>query len=187
MHGRAVKRLVLRIKSGRVVSPEPPPLTVADVRVLCSSKMGTTESLRNALLIQNAMDLIDTLPATDVFCDPEMESMRPGAAFKVPQWGINMTTPGPLGRGPQTTTTWQPQRPPCLVDVAPALQPQNDSDSAELVSVKRKRGPIDTYSSAERPPKMHKMSVDVQAQPACQPLKSPTQSRDVLSVLVCGH
>lgn len=78
-----VARLLLRIRSGRVVSPPAPGMTVEDVRTLGSTKMSTTESLRRALLLQNALGRLDSVPGTESFHDPAME---PAPAAQVPAW-----------------------------------------------------------------------------------------------------
>lgn len=79
-------RLLLRIRSGRVVTPAPPPepkLTVEDVRAIGTSKLTASESLLRVLLLQNALDFIVDKPGSECFRDPAMAApCAPGSALR---------------------------------------------------------------------------------------------------------
>jgi hypothetical protein len=75
-------RLLLRICSGRVVPPDTtthPTLTVDDVRSLSSHKLTASDSLHRALLLQNALGVLEARPGAESFRDPEMNPWGRGA------------------------------------------------------------------------------------------------------------
>jgi hypothetical protein len=160
----APRKLVLRIKSGRLVSPEPlvtapaspmgpgrVAVTVSDVRSMASRKLSSTVSLHKALLLQTALQQIDVQDGHERFCDPQMDPPPAWMNFKTRQ---------------RAALQWPPHSSCVVIGLG---------DNMEEAS-KRKRPAPDPYAS-DRPNKM--LKVDTQAPSACVPMRSPTQARDV--------
>ena len=179
------KKLVLRIKAGRLVSPTSArALTVDDVRTMGSQKMACTENLHKLLLLQSALMQIDAVEGTDSFHDREMELPPPWRTLKARaslSWAARSRHRMVVNIAADACAA-DDGADPCFADICGPVAPTG------AAAASRKRPGNDLF--AEPPRKMLKVDHRFE-RPApgqgCVPMRSPTQACDVPAFLVCGH